>query len=154
MNIPPKYEDVVARLDAALGREATLIANANQHKLAMDAACGEIELLQQRLTVAEHDAALGAANLKLSEGVIDIAIEHACELQERAATAEQRVAELEQLLADVPQIHLEGCDFHGFNADGSEPLEFTDDPVKKIKSIRLIGWRCDGPRMAEEGEGS
>lgn len=36
------------------GREAALIANANQHKLAMDAACGEIELLQQRLTVAER----------------------------------------------------------------------------------------------------
>lgn len=63
MNIPMKYEDVVAKLDAALGREADLIASANQNKLMMDAACGEIatlqeelaefELVQQRLTVAE-----------------------------------------------------------------------------------------------------
>lgn len=85
MNIPMKYEDVVAnleterarvtdyiaqraqaelKLEAALVREADLIASANQNKLMMDAACGEIatlqeelaefELVQQRLTVAEQ----------------------------------------------------------------------------------------------------
>ena len=66
MNIPPKYEDVVAQLSAALDRESEMVARANQYKLMMDAACGEIatlkeglvgfELAQQRLTVAEQRA--------------------------------------------------------------------------------------------------
>ena len=69
-------------------------------------------------------------------------------LQQRLTVAEQRAGELEQMLADVPQIHFEGCDFQGWNQDGSEPFEFTDGLIKKIKSIRMVGWRCDGPRMA------
>ena len=104
MNIPPKYEDVVAQLDAAeviiqagehveshlekqidilridldaaLGREADLIASANQNKLMMDAACGEIAGLQEEL-----------ANFEL--------------VQQRLTVAEQRAEDLKKLLCDV-----------------------------------------------------
>lgn len=72
-------------------------------------------------------------------------------LQQRLTVAGQRAGDLEQMLSDVPHIHFEGCDFQGFNSDGSEPFEFTDGPVKKIKSIRLIGWRCEGPLNDEDG---
>lgn len=54
MNIPPKYEDVVAQLDAALGREAALREELS--KLADDY-CEKVDDildLQKRLTVAEQ----------------------------------------------------------------------------------------------------
>lgn len=70
MNIPPKYEDVVARLEAALGREAALREELTKFKAGcvdlssqvrelehkMDYYKGEglrADALQQRLTVAE-----------------------------------------------------------------------------------------------------
>lgn len=56
MNIPLKYEDVVAKLDAALGREASLREELS--KLADDY-CEKVDDildLQQRLTVAEQRA--------------------------------------------------------------------------------------------------
>ena len=67
MNIPPKYEDVVAELDAALGREAALREELESIKASVDgydspehAAQVADEMghqciaLQQRLTVAEQ----------------------------------------------------------------------------------------------------
>lgn len=63
MNIPPKYEDVVAKLDAALGREAALREELDLLKptfeSTFDAAQrdrAERDALQQRLTVAEQRA--------------------------------------------------------------------------------------------------
>lgn len=80
MNIPPKYEDVVAELSAALDRESEMVARANQNKLMMDAACGEIatlkeelvgfELVQQRLTVAERRTDSLEALLYMSKELI------------------------------------------------------------------------------------
>ena len=54
MSIPPKYEDVVANLDAAIGREAALreeLAGANRR---LGTCINQIEEQQQRLTVAEQ----------------------------------------------------------------------------------------------------
>ena len=145
MNIPLKYEDVVAKLDAALGREAALREELRKWKEIAWRHSQDRDEIQQRLTVAEQRA----------ENWRVVSSEATC----RAAAINDWVGELEKALADVPRIHFEGCDFQGLNADGSEPLEFTDDPIKKIKSIRLIGWRCEGPRItalkpAAEGEGS
>ena len=56
MNIPPKYEDVVAKLDAALGREAALreeLATLRESYESMRDRKNSIVDLQQRLTVAE-----------------------------------------------------------------------------------------------------
>ena len=57
MNIPPKYEDVVAKLDAALGREAALreeLATLRESYESMRDRKNSIVDLQQRLTVAEQ----------------------------------------------------------------------------------------------------
>lgn len=57
MNIPPKYEDVMAQLDAALGREAAFreeLAALRESYEAMRDRKNSIVDLQQRLTVAEH----------------------------------------------------------------------------------------------------
>ena len=57
MNIPPKYEDVVAKLDAALGREAALreeLASLRESYESMRDRKNSIVDLQQRLTVAEQ----------------------------------------------------------------------------------------------------
>ena len=56
MDIPMKYEDVVAQLDAALGRESEMIARANQSKLEMDAAFGTIDLLEKDLSIWKQKA--------------------------------------------------------------------------------------------------
>ena len=56
MNIPPKYEDVVAKLDAALGREAALREELNQARATGKSYMEMSEALQQRLTVAEQRA--------------------------------------------------------------------------------------------------
>lgn len=56
MNIPPKHEDVVANLDAALGREDALREELYQAKKARDAEMLNGVRTQQRLTVAEQRA--------------------------------------------------------------------------------------------------
>ena len=57
MNIPPKYEDVVAKL--SLGREEAESTLGELEDLVekLNNALGEIDALQQRLTVAEQRAA-------------------------------------------------------------------------------------------------
>ena len=56
MNIPPKYEDVVAQLEAALAREAALreeLASQKNHFIIQLQGEKDGDRLQQRLTVAE-----------------------------------------------------------------------------------------------------
>ena len=57
MNIPPEYEDVVAKLDAALSREAALreeLATLRESYESMRDRKNSIVELQQRLTVEEQ----------------------------------------------------------------------------------------------------
>lgn len=54
MNIPPKYEDVVAQLEAALAREAALRDELDCPFRIEHHSKRLIEGLKQRLTVAEH----------------------------------------------------------------------------------------------------
>lgn len=77
MNIPPKYEDVVAQLDAALGREAAL-----REELATIRADRD----------AEKEMKAKARDQR------DVQTIRACELQQRLTVAEQRAGELEGLL--------------------------------------------------------
>ena len=56
MNIPPKYEDVVAKLDAALGREAALRESLTDKRDEYNKLGDKYDDLQQRLTVAEKRA--------------------------------------------------------------------------------------------------
>lgn len=54
MNIPPKYEDVVAHRDAALGREAVLRESLTDKREEYNKLGDRYDALQQRLTVAEQ----------------------------------------------------------------------------------------------------
>ena len=54
MNIPPKYEDVVANLDAALAREAALRESLTDKRDEYNKLGDRYDALQQRLTVAEQ----------------------------------------------------------------------------------------------------
>ena len=54
MNIPPKYEDVVANLDAALGREAALRESLTDKRDEYNKLGDRYDALQQRLTAAEQ----------------------------------------------------------------------------------------------------
>lgn len=137
MDIPKSYEALAADLASEKIISKTLQGQKESYMMLADGRKFDLDAIQQRLTVAEQRA----------EHWRGVSSEATC----RAAALNDWVGELEKALADVPRIYFEGCDFQGLNADGSEPLEFTDDPIKKIKSIRLIGWRCEGPRMAEEG---
>ena len=54
MTIPPKYEDVVANLDAALGREAALRESLHDKREDYNKLGDRYDALQQRLTVSEQ----------------------------------------------------------------------------------------------------
>lgn len=54
MNIPMKYEDVVAQLEAALGREAALLEELRKWKETAWRHSQDRDEIQQRLTVAEQ----------------------------------------------------------------------------------------------------
>lgn len=56
MTIPLKYEDVVAKLGAALGREADLRESLTDKREEYNKLGDRYDALQQRLTVAEHRA--------------------------------------------------------------------------------------------------
>jgi len=112
MNIPPKYEDVVAKLDASLGREADLIASANQNKLMMDAACGEIAGLQEEL-----------ANFEL--------------VQQRLTVAEQRAAVMEKALSRIAREHDCGCSPCTGSCTSQVALEITVDAMRDIAIAAL-----------------
>lgn len=64
MNIPPKYEDVVAQLEAAMGREAALRESLTDKRDEYNKLGDRYDALQQRLTVAEKRVDLLEALLK------------------------------------------------------------------------------------------
>lgn len=78
MNIPPEYEDVVAKLDAALSREAALreeLAALRESYEAMRDRKNSIVDLQQRLTVAEKRASDLLIMLRMAWGSDDVSAE-------------------------------------------------------------------------------
>ena len=160
MNIPLKYEDVVAQLDAALGREAAFreeIEMAKQVQETTDAIVTMVDgqrdhwiekcgLLKQRLAVAERRESEAREELldlsrKLdvfysrSHGIKNLsAIEDANDkskaLQQRLTVSEQRADDLESLVRDV------------------EPM------VAKKHSSPWFAKRYAALKPAAEGEGS
>lgn len=78
MTIPLKYEDVVAKLDAALAREAALREELDRTKKAYEAYGIDFDrseekasALQQRLTVAEQRASKLESELERAKGHAD-----------------------------------------------------------------------------------
>ena len=80
MNIPPKYEDVVAKLDAALGRE---------------------DALREELRLAKSLQTTTDAIVMMVDAQRDRWIEKCGDLKQRLTFAEQRAADLKKLLCDV-----------------------------------------------------
>lgn len=72
MNIPMKYEDVVAQLEAALGREAALLEELRKWKETAWRHSQDRDEIQQRLTVAEQRSAV------IEKALSRIAREHDC----------------------------------------------------------------------------
>lgn len=139
MNIPPKYEYVVAQLEAALGRESEMVSRANQGKLEMDADSGTIDLLEKDLSTwkqkaceaAEREAALREELDALRESYEAMRDRKSSivDLQQRLTVAEQRADELEGLLfGDI----LEAMDDFGDRHDLKRCREIAKD-IRALK---------------------
>ena len=114
MNIPPKYEDVVAQLDSALGRESAL----------------REELESIKASVDGYDSPEHAAQVADEMG-------HQCNtLQQRLTVAEQRADELEGLLfGDI----LEAMDDFGDRHDLKRCREIAKD-IRALKPVEEGEW--------------
>lgn len=62
------------------------------------------------------------------------------------------IASLEREIETFPSVLFQDCDFNGKNRDGSPPFEFTGGFPNKIKSIRMVGWVCEGPIKTVEAD--
>lgn len=90
MNIPPKYEDVVAQLETERARVTDYIAQRAQTELLLEATLGREAALREEL------AALRESYEDMRDRKNSIV-----DLQQRLTVAEQRVGELKKLLCDV-----------------------------------------------------
>ncbi|QKV66510.1 hypothetical protein HUW52_27540 [Pseudomonas sp. 43A] len=69
--------------------------------------------------------------------------------KQREVALQDRLTAAEQQIDEFPSLHIEGCQFVGYNADGTEPFEFVGKTIKKLKSINMSGWLCEGPLKKE-----
>lgn len=83
------------------------------------------------------------------EAVLHWRDKHAVAIKERDALQALLTA-AETKIAEFPTILFESCNFRGLNSDGSQAFEFTGGFPNRIKSIRMVGWVCEGPRKAVE----
>lgn len=95
MNIPPKYEDVVAQLDAATGREAALREELERFKRLRSVFLKRV--LCER-DAAENLLAVTENHLSIATEFRDNASKKIDALQQRLTVAEQRADLLEGLL--------------------------------------------------------
>ena len=121
MTIPMKYEDVVAQLDAALGREAALRE--------------ELEMAKQVQEVTD-------AVVTMVDGQRDRWIEKCGLLKQRLTVAERRNTELVRLLRS-----LNDCtDWWGWGVDESlrAPVEAALKPAEEVEALgtRPVGCCC------------
>ena len=156
MNIPPEYEDVVAKLDAALSREAALreeLAALRESYEAMRDRKNSIVDLQQRLTVAERRESEAREELldlsrKLdvfysrSHGIKNLsAIEDANDkskaLQQRLTVAEQRAGVMEKALMRIARPHDCGCLPCTGDCTSKLSLEITVDCMRDTAEAAL-----------------
>ena len=117
MNIPMKYEDVVAQLDAALSREAAL----------------REELESIKASVDGYDSPEHAAQVADEMG-------HQCDaLQQRLTVAEQRVGVMEKALTRIARPHDCGCLPCTGDCTSKLSLEITVDGMRETAELALKG---------------
>lgn len=142
MNIPLKYEDVVAKLEAALGREAALREELYQAKEARDAEMLNGVRTQQRLTVAEQK--LGYAydwgysdGQNNPNGYSDKEDRDKCVAELLKPAAEQRAAVMEKALSRIAREHDCGCSPCTGSCTSQVALEITVDAMRDIAIAAL-----------------
>ena len=142
MNIPPKYEDVVAKLDAAMIREAALREELYQAKEARDAEMLNGVRTQQRLTVAEQK--LGYAydwgysdGQNNPNGYSDKEDRDKCVAELLKPAAEQRAAVMEKALSRIAREHDCGCSPCTGSCTSQVALEITVDAMRDIAIAAL-----------------
>lgn len=152
MNIPPKYEDVVAQLEAALGRETTLREELGNHDSAshlMNAWVAEkgqmhwvtainIMAIATKMSDEERQLLLDMDDGSAERGAL---VAERDALQQRLTVAEQRASLLQGLL--------EGS-FESVMFD----LEKVESREAETYLIALIASIKAALKPAEEGEGS
>lgn len=69
----------------------------------------------------------------------------------RSEISELRAALAQKEAETIDMVCIKNCQFSGSNEDDSTPFEFTvgEDGSHKLKAVRLIGWRCYGPKQKE-----
>lgn len=130
MNIPPKYEDVVAQLETERARVTDYIAQRAQTELLLEATLGREAALREefdayKIKRTEFAHKVGELTEKI-EQIIDA-------LQQRLLTAGQRIGELESILGRL----IKDCLASDFN-------EHWDSFISAESALKL----------AAEGEGS
>lgn len=113
MNIPPKYEDVVAQLEAALGREAAL----------------REELARYKSLFAQAQKAIDRLN--------ELHHKRMCEIAKRLTVAEQRAAVMEKALSRIAREHDCGCSPCTGSCTSQVALEITVDAMRDIAIAAL-----------------
>lgn len=139
MNIPPKYEDVVAQLETERARVTDYISQRAQTELKLEAALGREAALHEefdayKIKRTEFAHKVGELTEKM-EQIIDA-------LQQRLTVAEQRAREMEGMLAQV----VSRCDYS--LSCGKDAL--SKNCTAEIENIKLIaggcsGWDCFAP---------
>ena len=107
MNIPPKYEDVAARLDAALHRESLSDKHLGE-SLEREAA------LREELATIYSDRDAEKEMKAKARDQRDVQTIRACELQQRLTVAEKRASVLESAAREM--IRIAGIANQGSNA--------------------------------------
>lgn len=64
------------------------------------------------------------------------------ELRKENESLQERLTE-----AETMPVYFKDCNFQGFNNDGSGPFvyEHLSNGIKKVVSVRMVGWICQGP---------
>ena len=144
MNIPPKYEDVVAKLDAALGREDALREELDRHKSLynqLEKALSRVhcmygkrllDLTGERQTVLVPDEEF----VKYFEELKCLKVENSA-LQQRLTVAEQRAAVMEKALSRIAREHDCGCSPCTGSCTSQVALEITVDAMRDIAIAAL-----------------
>lgn len=53
---------------------------------------------------------------------------------------------------DAVKVTVVGCSFNGTNEDGSEPMTFEGEGIKKLRHFKMVGWTCYGPANVPPAE--
>ena len=121
MNIPPKYEDVVAQLETERARVTDYIAQRAQTELLLEATLGREAALREELDALRESY---EAMRDRKNSIVD--------LQQRLTSAEQREAEAREELLDLSR----KLDVFYSRSHGIKNLSAIEDAKDKSKALQ------------------